>query len=385
MWVTHNHVLAETEIWSRHMTRHGRHQTKKESRHKNVPYRDRNGWTPLDHAWLSRPHWLAGSTYEILLCSVLLNAKRRFEVCVTFHDQSQLASLEAMKISCRIWYRVCQGHSDGEVEHFQDRLDLAYLRSSEGTAVRELLLREPPNEGYVVHFTQMKNVRGIDNYGLRASPRNAVHFALLSPDTVEGTVAGSHISKPIMCVLDIEAALREGHKLYISSNDVVLSETNIPRDLIDIIEVGQGRFRRGPREPLSPPWSMPVRYDDLVIAINNKFMRRMPAPRLPEEREATQLEHRPVLPSNWEEELEEQGDDDRTDCVPYWVASNYVQSNAGACQHDASDRSGILQKDGHSHRIRALFEVLTERNVQFLSRLFYGFVGHPERPHLKHE
>ena len=52
-----------------------------------------------------------------------------------------------------------------------------------------------------------------------------------------------------------------------------------------------------------------MRYDNLVIAINNKFMRRMPAPRLAEDREATQLEHRPVLPSNWEEELEEQDAD----------------------------------------------------------------------------
>ena len=152
------------------MIKHGRHQTKKERRYGVVPYKDKHGWTPLDHAWMARPSRLAGSTFEMLLASVLLNEKSRFELCLTFHDISQLKSREAMKYACRIWYRVCQGHSDEEVEHFQDRFDLAYLRSREGVVVRELLLREPPNQAYVVHFTQARNVTGIDRIGLKAEP-----------------------------------------------------------------------------------------------------------------------------------------------------------------------------------------------------------------------
>ena len=118
-----------------------------------------------------------------------------------------------------------------------------------------------------------------------------MHFAILSPDTVADTVEGSHISKPIACILDIEYALREGMKLYVSSNGVVLCESKVPRHLFDIVEVGRMRLRRGPQVPLSPPGSMPQRYDSLALAINRKLNRKVPAPCLPEEREETLLMH----------------------------------------------------------------------------------------------
>ncbi|BBN13043.1 2'-phosphotransferase [Marchantia polymorpha subsp. ruderalis] len=74
-----------------------------------------------------------------------------------------------------------------------------------------------------VHGTYRRHLPSIRKEGLKRMNRNHVHFAMgLSPD--DGVVSGMRSTSEVLIYLDVSKALKDGMKLYVSENGVVLTE-----------------------------------------------------------------------------------------------------------------------------------------------------------------
>jgi len=74
-----------------------------------------------------------------------------------------------------------------------------------------------------VHGTYLKDLESIKKSGLSRMKRNHVHFARgLSTDN--GVISGMRSDCEVMIYLDVQKALQDGMKLYVSENGVILTE-----------------------------------------------------------------------------------------------------------------------------------------------------------------
>lgn len=73
-----------------------------------------------------------------------------------------------------------------------------------------------------VHGTYRKNLESIRRTGLKRMTRVHIHFATGLPH--DGVISGMHSNCEILIFLDVQKALKDGMKLYLSDNNVLLTE-----------------------------------------------------------------------------------------------------------------------------------------------------------------
>eukprot|EP00252_Welwitschia_mirabilis_P015653 TRINITY_DN3460_c0_g1_i2.p1 TRINITY_DN3460_c0_g1~~TRINITY_DN3460_c0_g1_i2.p1 ORF type:complete len:354 (-),score=35.67 TRINITY_DN3460_c0_g1_i2:91-1152(-) len=73
-----------------------------------------------------------------------------------------------------------------------------------------------------VHGTYMKNLESIKQSGLKTMGRRHVHFARGLP--ANGVISGMRTNCEVAIYLDLEKALKDGMKIYVSENQVILTE-----------------------------------------------------------------------------------------------------------------------------------------------------------------
>ncbi|KAF4593119.1 hypothetical protein EYR38_008829 [Pleurotus pulmonarius] len=130
------------------------------------------------------------------------------------------------------WIRANQGHSMKEV-----KLDLQPI----------LAISDIPT-GVAVHGTNLQAWTQIAEQGLSKMKRNHIHLAQGLVD--EGVVSGMRKSSAILILIDVEKALGDGIKFFLSANGVVLTEGD-ERGYLDPKYFK--RVMNGKREPL-PGW-----------------------------------------------------------------------------------------------------------------------------------
>ncbi|KAF9499556.1 hypothetical protein BDN71DRAFT_1441687 [Pleurotus eryngii] len=130
------------------------------------------------------------------------------------------------------WIRANQGHSIKEV-----KLDLQPV----------LAISDIPT-GVAVHGTSLRAWKQIAEQGLSKMSRNHIHLAQGLAD--EGVVSGMRKSSEILILIDVEKALGDGIKFFLSANGIVLTEGDA-RGFLDPKYFKQ--VMNGKREPL-PGW-----------------------------------------------------------------------------------------------------------------------------------
>lgn len=105
-----------------------------------------------------------------------------------------------------------------------------YIRANQGHTVMvvesdELLkpISSAEEVPVCVHGTYRKNLESIFKTGLSRMKRRHVHFATGLPHD-DGVVSGIRGNIEILIYLDVEKALKDGMKLYLSDNKVLLTE-----------------------------------------------------------------------------------------------------------------------------------------------------------------
>ncbi|GAQ79224.1 Phosphotransferase1 [Klebsormidium nitens] len=106
-----------------------------------------------------------------------------------------------------LWIRATQGHSIKIIES-------------------EALLRSVTSASEVpvcVHGTYTRYLDAIFREGLKTMKRNHVHFASGLPKE-DGVISGMRTTCEVLIFLDVEKALQDGMKLWVSTNGVILTE-----------------------------------------------------------------------------------------------------------------------------------------------------------------
>lgn len=125
------------------------------------------------------------------------NDKKRFEV---------KQDIDGDKEEKVWWIRATQGHSMGAVK------------------TEELLtpIEDPTKYPVVIHGTYRQFWPAIEKEGLKRMTRLHIHFAPGHPKE-NGVISGMRGSCDLIIEIDMEAAMKDGIKFYISSNNVILT------------------------------------------------------------------------------------------------------------------------------------------------------------------
>ncbi|EPT28837.1 RNA 2'-phosphotransferase, Tpt1/KptA family protein [Toxoplasma gondii TgCatPRC2] len=78
----------------------------------------------------------------------------------------------------------------------------------------------------VVHGTYWNRWKRIETEGLSRMSRNHIHFASGFSTETKGVISGMRATADVLIFLDVKKALDEGLRMFVSSNDVVLSPGN---------------------------------------------------------------------------------------------------------------------------------------------------------------
>ncbi|XP_029643220.1 uncharacterized protein LOC115217608 [Octopus sinensis] len=144
---------------------------------------------------------------EILRLPNFRDANSKVIETIVEKDSKQRFHLKTDEKSKRMFIRANQGHS----------LKL------ENLDLREIFdASEYPT---VLHGTYYENWKKIRTQGLKTMQRNHIHFAADMPGS-SGVISGMRQSCEIIVYLNLEKALKDGIKFYISSNNVILSPGN---------------------------------------------------------------------------------------------------------------------------------------------------------------
>lgn len=113
--------------------------------------------------------------------------------------------------------------------------DKTKIRANQGHSIPvNLRLTKGEPTGRLYHGTALKYKDNIDNKGLLKGKRQYVH---LSDDISTATKVGSRHGEPIVYLVDHEKLLLDGHELWVSENNVWLSD-DIPAEYLSIITGG---------------------------------------------------------------------------------------------------------------------------------------------------
>ena len=132
------------------------------------------------------------------------------------------------------------------------------IRANQGhslDAIRDDALLRPvlspddlPVPGLCVHGTyyealdKIMDTSGSNTGGLKTMGRKHVHFST-QPFRSNKTISGMRKTCQVLIYLDVEKALREGIKIYLSSNEVALvSETIHPRFFLKVCRASDGEI-----------------------------------------------------------------------------------------------------------------------------------------------
>lgn len=98
------------------------------------------------------------------------------------------------------------------------------IRAAQGHSIRgvEPLLRSMKPPSRLFHGTVAANLPSIDRKGLLPMRRHHVH---LSPDEATARAVGSRRGVPIVLVVDAARMDHDGHKFFVSHNDVWLTDS----------------------------------------------------------------------------------------------------------------------------------------------------------------
>ena len=104
------------------------------------------------------------------------------------------------------------------------------IRASQGHSVTgvDLQLREKVPPPVLYHGTIRKHMQAIMKQGLLPMNRHHVH---LSPDAATAAAVGGRRGPPVILVADTHRMHRDGHRFYISENNVWLTEHVPPKYL----------------------------------------------------------------------------------------------------------------------------------------------------------
>lgn len=112
----------------------------------------------------------------------------------------------------KVWIRANQGHS-GKVSEAIDQ---------------NLLLEEITDYKKIpicIHGTNKKAYEIIKEQGLSKRERHGIHFAAGTAND-ESVISGMRKSAKVMIYIDVEKAMRDGLKFFVSTNGVILSPGN---------------------------------------------------------------------------------------------------------------------------------------------------------------
>ncbi|KAE9577226.1 hypothetical protein CGMCC3_g6941 [Colletotrichum fructicola] len=169
---------------------------------------EEGGWAPLDKVLAYGPVKSLKVTFEDIKAAVSTSDKQRF--ALKPNEATNPALDEGSTDPAHWLIRANQGHSI--------KLDSAALLTpitAESGNVPEV----------VVHGTYFAFWRQIEESGgLRRMGRNHVHFATGLPTDEKGVVSGMRRDAEVLVYVDVEAALAEGMKWWVSENGVVLTE-----------------------------------------------------------------------------------------------------------------------------------------------------------------
>ena len=113
--------------------------------------------------------------------------------------------------------------------HLQQREEDCFIRAAQGHSFHvneeELLVQihDPGEVPVAVHGTQLRFYEKIHREGLRPGRRQHIHFATSLPTSTRREQSGMRASAEILIYLDVDRALREGMRIYRSTNDVILT------------------------------------------------------------------------------------------------------------------------------------------------------------------
>ncbi|GLJ13193.1 hypothetical protein SUGI_0207200 [Cryptomeria japonica] len=156
-----------------------------------------DGYVPLDQLLKLREKSFAG----IPLCSHTIDDVHE----AVKNDNKQRLSL--LEENGQLYIRANQGHTVNVVE--SDELSTP-ISSAEEVPV-------------CVHGTYRKNLESIFKSGLSRMKRLQVHFATGLPHDGD-VISGMRANVEILIFLNVEMALKDGMKLYLSANKVILTE-----------------------------------------------------------------------------------------------------------------------------------------------------------------
>lgn len=112
--------------------------------------------------------------------------------------------------------------------------DNSKIRASQGHSIPvDLSLANGIPTGQLFHGTAERFKESIESNGLIKSSREYVH---LSQDIATAISVGSRRGKPVVFLVDHKQMLEDGHELWVSENNVWLSE-NIPPKYLSLFEV----------------------------------------------------------------------------------------------------------------------------------------------------
>lgn len=105
-----------------------------------------------------------------------------------------------------------------------------FIRANQGHSIKSVdseqlltLVTSPSQIPVCVHGTYERFMSSIWREGLKRMGRNHIHFATGLPQE-DGVISGMRATAQILIYLDVEKAMTDGIKLYISANSVVLTE-----------------------------------------------------------------------------------------------------------------------------------------------------------------
>ncbi|KAK2729119.1 tRNA 2'-phosphotransferase 1 [Colletotrichum kahawae] len=167
---------------------------------------EEGGWAPLDKVLAYGPVKSLKVTFEDIKAAVSTSDKQRF--ALKPNEATNPALDEGSTDPAHWLIRANQGHSI--------KLDSAAL-------LTPITAESVPE--VVVHGTYFAFWRQIEESGgLRRMGRNHVHFATGLPTDEKGVVSGMRRDAEVLVYVDVEAALAEGMKWWVSENGVVLTE-----------------------------------------------------------------------------------------------------------------------------------------------------------------
>jgi len=108
-------------------------------------------------------------------------------------------------------------------------IDGEYIYAAQGHSISvDVELEEiiPPN--VLFHGTAIKNINSINEQGINSRSRRYVH---LSKDKETAIKVGSRHGKPVILTINTKAMYENGHKFYLSKNNVWLTNF-IPKEYI---------------------------------------------------------------------------------------------------------------------------------------------------------